>query len=132
MMIAFYKKLMGLWKKEPLNQNNVTETGNSLSIMIDNNNEPYVKISITNTSTDAAICFSDTINDLVNGLYTESIFQTLKNLSNQDEAIHHFYNIFMTRSLIIQGSKKLTLASKDSEPQVRPTSFFRMTKNNEQ
>lgn len=115
--MSFINKLFTKPKKT--NDNIIPETYSYILFLIDDKNEPFIKMSISDTSSQGAVAFSDLIHNLCSGNYTESILKVLLDMRYQDEHIHSCVKNIV---LELMKLKKLTNDTEDA-PQIKPTQF---------
>lgn len=111
--------LFGKTKPKKSNDSIIPETYSYILFLLDDKNEPYIKMAIADTSKEGTVAFSDLVHHLCTGNYTESILRVLLDMRYQDEHIHACVKNIV---LELMKLKKLNNDAEDS-PQIKPTQF---------
>lgn len=92
---------------------------NTITIALEPNQEPYIYMTISNTSLEDAKALAQTLVDLNNGYYAEYMIKILMSIAekNNQNALFISQTIRMW-SEYIQSSKSV-------EPLIKPTEFFK-------
>lgn len=112
----------------PEETKNKTENTNAVTFILDDNNEPYIHISITDLNYDKAVHFAKMLFEMNSGLYASSIIDILMQLSKQDDSIRIFVaKIIAGWSLYGDINKEPTHS--ENEPIIKPTDFVKGLRN---
>jgi|694.fasta_scaffold114897_6 hypothetical protein len=107
--------------------NNEDNIAADIKFLLDKDNNPYVKISISDTSLESADKFAALLYDINKGLYLESMVQVLIEMGGQDININKYVKRIFKEWYTIED--KVKSSSSSSEPYVKPTDFFKALKN---
>jgi len=105
---------------------------NGLSVILGSeSSEPYVYMFVENLDKNEPEKFANMLFSLSNGLYAESLFNTLQELAKENEDINLFVAKVIARLLAINEnlSKNIAPTEDINKPLIKPTNFMR--KNNE-
>lgn len=98
---------------------------NSITILLDSNNEPYIHIAISDLDPGKAIHFGKILSELNSGYYVSTMTDILLKLSKEDETIKFFIGkILSSWSLYNQLH-----SSFDNDPIIKPTDFVKSIRN---
>jgi hypothetical protein len=106
------------------------DPSNGLTVLLGKDDEPYVHMFVENLAQGEPEKFANMLYSLSNGLYAESLFNTLQELSKENEEIRSFVTQVTIRLLQIRDNVYKNINNENNNlPLVRPTKFMR--KNNE-
>lgn len=122
MKLSSFKK----WFATKTKQSNESLPDNNIQFSIDKNQEAQLKIIVTDTSEAAAEQFADMLFGIMNNEYTENILQILADIGSQDKLANAFVKrVFSHWTMLEKVSEEKFIL----EPEIKPTSFFRGSKN---
>lgn len=124
-----YTKIKQLFSPKKESDSTLAQTDNDkaqIKFILDETNNPYVKIVIADTSPETAIKIAGIIWDINSGKYAESIIQILIEMAGQDIEINKFVKRLFSEWSTIEYSRK---PQNVSEPFIKPTDFFKALKN---
>jgi hypothetical protein len=105
-----------------------SENTNALTILLGDDNEPYIHVAITDVDDDKAILFAKMLYELNTGKYITSIVNILNELSSRDDKIKTFvHKLIINWRLHEQLDKEQSVIY--DEPLVRPSDFFKGLKH---
>jgi hypothetical protein len=103
---------------------------NAITLVLGEDNEPFVHISVTNTENDKAIFFAKMLHELNSGKYLVSMINILKELADQDDTINAFINKVMINWKQYQDiEKEQNRIQNHHDPVVKPSDFFKSLKH---
>ena len=107
---------------------NKIDNTNAVTFILDNNNEPYIHVSITDLNYDKATHFAKMLFEMNSGAYVTSIIDILMELSKQDDSIKIFIaKVIAAWSLYGDLNKQGQLS--EGEPVINPTDFMKGLRN---
>ena len=124
-----YTKIKELFCAKTESSDTLAQTDNDkaqIKFILDENDNPYVKITIADTSPEVAKKIAGIIWDINSGKYAESIIQILIEMAGQDIEINKFVKRLFSEWSTIEYSRK---SQSTSEPLIKPTDFFKALKN---
>lgn len=94
--MSLLDKLKNFWIKKPT-ENSSDDDNNKLIISLnpDHNNEPFIKIIISDTTDSCSKKFGEMLFNINSGLYYKSIVDLLTNMSKEDAEIKKFVELSM-------------------------------------
>jgi len=132
-MIEFIKNIFRsrptyVSKEQKEEKENTAENTNAFTILLGDDNEPYIHVAITDIDYDKAVFFAKMLYELNTGRYATSIINILNDLSNRDDEIKLFvHKLMISWRLYEQLEKEQSLIC--DEPLVRPSDFFKGLKH---
>lgn len=115
--------------EDPLEETkNKIDNTNAVTFILDDNNEPYIHISITDLNYDKTAHFAKMLFEMNSGAYATSIIDILMELSKQDDSIRIFIaKVIAAWSLYGDLNKQGQLS--EGEPVINPTDFMKGFRN---
>lgn len=103
---------------------NKTYDTNGITFILDENNEPYIHISVTNLDDNKAVFFARMLFEINTGIYAESILDILQKLAQQDDSIKLFVSKVVA-SWGLYNELQNNNTNQQTEPMVKPTDFVK-------
>lgn len=97
----------------------------SVQFSLDRDNEPHVKITIADTSNEAADVFASMLDGINHGKYLDSVLKILVEIGSQDKEINSFVKRVFNKWSYLENKNEQDLLG----PQVKPTDFFKGSKH---
>lgn len=96
----------------------------AIHLILDKDNEPYIKITVVDTSDDAADVFALMLTGIHHGKYLDAVLKVLVEIGSQDKQINNFVKRVFNQWSSLENKHEQDLLS----PQVKPTEFFKGSK----
>lgn len=112
-----FKKIKNLFSNK---KSTTHKTMNIVSVILTDNNDPYIHISIEDTRPESAIQLAKTLYDLNGGLYSDAIINILLSIGKESNTS----KLFITQ-VMMHWSEGLKRSNDLQEPLVKPTDFLK-------
>lgn len=128
-MLKFIKNLLNHKSSDTKEE---SSANNSITFIIDKDNNLYIYVSAFNLEEKDSKNFADMLHGICGGQYTQNILSILLDLGKEDTKINKFVNSTIDEWATMCGNKAIpnTTSLNNNEPMIKPTVFFKGLINN--